>query len=131
MVSTVNARYRTFGFTLIELLVTLAVIALLLSIVTPRFTNGITKAEEAVLRENLRAVREALDKHNADSGKYPDSLNELVTKKYLRNVPKDPITDSSESWILVAPADPKQGLVFDIRSGAQGTGLDGKNYETW
>lgn len=131
MVSANHSRGRLRGFTLIELLVALAVIALLLSIVTPRFFGGITKAEEAALRENLRATREALDRHYGDAGKYPDSLDELVTKKYLRSIPKDPITDSTQTWILVPPVDPKQGLVFDIHSGAKGTGLDGKSYESW
>lgn len=122
---------RASAFTLIELLVALAVIALLLSIVTPRYFQGVTKAEEAALRENLRAMRDALDKHYADTGRYPDSLHELATKRYLRKVPTDPITQSAETWVVVGPDDPKKGLVYEIRSGAKGAGLDGTAYETW
>jgi general secretion pathway protein G len=126
-----NPAARCRAFTLIELLVVLAVIALLLSIVTPRYFQGVTKAEEATLRQNLHAVRDALDKHYGDTGRYPDSLQELVGKRYLRSVPVDPITRSAESWVLVPPADPRMGLVYEVKSGANGTGLNGTAYETW
>ena len=119
------------GFTLIELLVALAVIALLLSIVTPRYFGSVSRTEEAVLKEDLHLLRDALDKHYADAGRYPDSLADLVTKRYLRSIPDDPITQSSATWIVVAPADPQKGGVYDIHSGAKGTGLNGKPYEQW
>jgi len=131
VVSIRNPAARCRAFTLIELLVVLAVIALLLSIVTPRYFQGVTKAEEATLRQNLHAVRDALDKHYGDTGRYPDSLQELVGKRYLRSVPVDPITRSAESWVLVPPADPRMGLVYEVKSGANGTGLNGTAYETW
>ncbi|HEV8094598.1 MAG TPA: prepilin-type N-terminal cleavage/methylation domain-containing protein [Burkholderiales bacterium] len=119
------------GFTLIELLVALAIIALLLSLAVPRYFGSLSRAEEAVLKENLASMRDALDKHYADTGKYPASLEDLVTKKYLRNVPTDPVTQSQSTWIVVPPADPGQGAVYDVRSGAQGSGRDGKPYEQW
>lgn len=119
------------GFTLIELLVALAIVALLLSIVVPRYVGGVARAEESVLKENLHLMRDALDKHFADTGRYPASLDDLVTKKYLRNVPIDPITQSPTTWIVVAPADQQSGAVYDVRSGAQGTGRNGKPYEQW
>lgn len=122
---------RHAGFTLIELLVALAIIALLLSIVTPRYFNTVGRAEEAVLKQDLVLLRDAIDKHYADTGKYPNALEDLVTKRYLRSVPADPITQSTETWVVVPPADPLKGAVYDIRSGAVGQGRDGRPYEQW
>lgn len=119
------------GFTLIELLVALAIIALLLSLVVPRYFGGLTRAEEAVLKENLTVMRDAVDKHYADTGRYPATLDELVAKKYLRKVPEDPITQSNATWIVVAPSDPQLGAVYDVKSGAKGAGRDGKPYGEW
>lgn len=122
---------RHAGFTLIELLVALAIIALLLSIVTPRYFNTVGRAEEAVLKENLVLLRDAIDKHYADTGKYPGTLDDLVAKRYLRGVPADPITRSTQTWIIVPPADPAKGAAYDVRSGASGQGRDGRPYEQW
>jgi general secretion pathway protein G len=112
------------GFTLVELMVVLAIIALLLAAVVPDYVGRTTRAEEAVLQENLAVLRDALDKHYAHAGRYPDTLEELVAKRYLRSIPKDPFTQSSVSWVPVPPADPKKGGVFDIHSSAKG-------YERW
>lgn len=119
------------GFTLIEVLVALAIVALLLSIVTPRYFGGLARAEESVLRESLYLMRDAIDKHYADTGRYPASLEELATKRYLRAVPVDPITQTASTWVLLAPSDPKQGAIYDVRSGAKGNGRDGTAYEKW
>ncbi len=121
----------TRGFTLIELLVALAIIALLLSIVVPRYFGSVSRTEETVLKENLHLMRDALDKYYTDAGRYPDALGDLVTKRYLRNIPDDPITQSSTTWIVLPPADPQKGAVYDVKSGAKGTGRDGKPYEQW
>src|SRR5205085_7909120 len=94
------------GFTLVELMVVLTVIALLLSVVVPDYIGRMKRAEEAVLQENLALMRDALDKHYADAGQYPKSLDELVSKRYLRSIPKDPFTQSSATWAAVAPTDP-------------------------
>ena len=119
------------GFTLIELLVVMVVIGILLSIVSPRYFNSVSKAEEAVLKENLLLMRDALDKYQADTGRYPDSLDDLVSKKYLRSIPYDPIAQSNEIWVLVPPEDPTKGSVFDVKSGATGTARDGTQYGEW
>ena len=115
---------RLTGFTLVELMVVLAIIALLLSVVVPHYMGRLQRAEEAVLQENLQVMRDALDKHYADAGKYPTSLDELVTKRYLRSIPKDPFTQSATTWTPVPPTDPKRGGIFDIHSSAKG-------YERW
>ena len=112
------------GFTLVELMVVLTVIALLLSVVVPDYVGRMQKAEEAVLKENLVVMRDALDKHYADAGKYPSSLQELVSKRYLRAIPPDPFTQSESTWVPVPPSDPNKGGVYDVRSGAKG-------YERW
>lgn len=118
------------GFTLIELLVVMAIISILLSIVAPRYFRSVSKAEEAVLRENLTLTREALDKYYADSGQYPTTLQDLVAKKYLRKIPFDPVAKNS-SWIIVPPENPSQGSVFNIKSSAPGKGSDGSLYSEW
>ena len=112
------------GFTLVELMVVLTVIALLLSVVVPDYVGRVRRAEEAVLKENLVVMRDALDKHYADAGKYPRSLDELVSKRYLRTIPSDPFTQSPATWVAVPPTDPQKGSVYDVRSGAKG-------YERW
>jgi general secretion pathway protein G len=111
--------------------VALAIVALLLSIVVPRYLGSLGRAEESVLKENLHALRDAIDKHQADTGRYPASLDELVAKKYLRSIPTDPVTQSAATWLVVAPADPQLGAVYDVKSGAKGAGRDGKPYEQW
>ena len=114
---------RKVGFTLVELMVVLAVIALLLSVVVPDYMGRMKRAEEAVLQESLAVMRDALDKHYADAGRYPANLEELVVKRYLRAIPKDPFTQET-TWVPIPPADPKKGGVFDIHSSAKG-------YERW
>ena len=119
------------GFTLIELLVVLAIIATLLTIAVPRYYSSLDKSKEAVLKENLYQLRDAIGKYYADRGKYPESLQALATDKYLRSVPLDPVTDSASTWIVVAPEDPQKGGVFDVKSGAAGKALDGTEFATW
>ncbi len=127
----VGDKKRVSGFTLIELLVVMTIIAILISIVAPRYFNSIDKSKETVLRQDLSIVREAIDKYYGDNDKYPDSLDDLVSKKYLRKIPLDPITDSTTTWVLVPPSDVDQGGVFDLHSGAPGNGRDGTPYSGW
>jgi general secretion pathway protein G len=122
---------RNSGFTLVELLVTLSIIALLVSIIAPHYTGRILRSEETVLRENLLLLRDALDKHYSDAGRYPDALPELVSKRYLRAIPRDPLTHTTDSWLVVPPADREKGGVYDVHSGAKGVGSDGKPYAQW
>lgn len=119
------------GFTLIELLVVLAIVSTLLLLVAPRYFNKVDDAREAVLRDNLRGTRDVLDKFYGDRGRYPESLNELVEKKYLRSLPVDPLTESTTTWQLVPVPDGYEGTVYDIRSGAAGSARDGKKYAEW
>lgn len=120
--------FREAGFTLIELLVVLAIIASLLTLAVPRYFNSLDKANETVLIENLRQMREVIDKFYGDTGVYPESLTQLVDKQYLRALPLDPVTDSVETWILVPPAGGAKGKVYNIRSGAPGNASNGKRF---
>lgn len=119
------------GFTLIELLVVMTIIALLLTLAVPRYFGNVDRTRDSVLRQNLATLRESLDKYYADTGKYPAALEDLVTRRYLRKLPADPITDSSSTWIVIPPKDPQQGGVYDVRSGAPGKARDGTLYRDW
>jgi len=124
-------RAVSFGFTLLELLVVMTIISVLLTLAMPRYFHSIEKSKEAVLRDDLSIMRDSLDKYYGDNGKYPDSLDELVTRKYLRAIPQDPITESAVTWVTVAPDDPDQGMVYDVKSGATIEALDGSQYAEW
>lgn len=119
------------GFTLIELLVVLAIVSTLVLLVAPRYFHKVDTAKETVLRDNLRAVRDVIDKFYGDNGRYPETLDELVEKKYLRSLPVDPMTESASTWELVPVPDGYKGAVYDIRSGAPGIARDGRNYADW
>jgi general secretion pathway protein G len=119
------------GFTLIELLVVMALIGMLLSLSVPRYFGNVDKARESVLRQDLAQLRDAIDKYFGDSGRYPESLDDLIAKKYLRKIPLDPITERADTWIVVAPERKDSGKVFDVKSGATGRARDGSDYAGW
>lgn len=120
------------GFTLVELLVVMAIIATLLAIATPRYLRHLEHAREAALKETLFVVRDAIDKFRGDSGRLPDSLQELVDKRYLRKLPVDPITEQSDTWVIEAPPESDLGgQVWDIHSGAPGNATSGDAYASW
>ena len=121
------------GFTLIELLVVMAVVALLLSLAAPRYFQHVERSREAVLKENLAVMRDAIDQFHADTGRWPDSLTQLVDKRYLRAVPVDPLTESADTWVAL-PATESGGEAAglrDVRSGAEGAGADGVPFGDW
>ncbi len=119
------------AFTLIELLVVLAIIATLLMLAVPRYFSSLDRSKEAVLKENLYQLRDAIGKYYGDKGKYPESIEALATEKYLRKVPMDPITESVSTWVVVPPEDTQKGGVYDVKSGAPGKALDGSTYVEW
>lgn len=118
------------GFTLIELLVVMSIIALLLTIVSPRYFTSVDRAKEAVLKQNLSILRDAIDKYHADTGQYPDSLNQLVEDRYIRAVPVDPITEE-DLWAELPPPDPEMEGIFDVHTLSGKQALDGSFYEKW
>jgi general secretion pathway protein G len=118
---------RARGFTLIEMLVVLGVIGMLLSIVAPRYLAHVDHARDLALKQDLRTMRDAIDKFTADRARDPADLAELVSTGYLREVPADPLTDSATSWQPVVV----DGKMHDVRSGASGNGEDGTPYASW
>jgi len=123
-------RPSSAGFTLIELLVVMAVLAVLASLVVPRYLDRVDDAKETVLRQNLVGLRTAIDQFYRDKARYPETLDELVTQRYIRAVPLDPITKRVDSWILVPPK-ASSSAVFDVKSGATQRARDGSDYAAW
>jgi general secretion pathway protein G len=122
---------RRRGFTLVELLVVMAVIATLLTIAVPRYFRSLQRSREAVLKQDLTALRESIDKFYGDTGKYPQTLAVLVEKRYLRSIPVDPIAKTADKWVVVNSDDPEDNGVKDVKSGADGMGENGLPYDAW
>lgn len=120
----------TFGFTLIELLVVLSIIAMLLTIASPRYFASEDRAKESTLKQDLKILRESIDKYYGDNRNYPQSLQQLVERKYVDKIPVDPITEKSNTWVLLQAELPLDGIE-NVRSGAQGTAKDGSRYADW
>lgn len=129
-------RRRDEGWTLIELLIVVTLIMLLASMTLVQYRNSITRAKEATLKSELLIMRDAIDQYYADKGRYPESLQTLVSEQYLRSVPRDPFTESSDTWQTVA-ADPEPGNVsasagiFDVKSGTDLVSIEGSRYADW
>ena len=130
------ARIRQFsrGFTLLELLIVLAIMGILITIAQPSLRTSIVRAKEAVLREDLFQMREALDQYYADNGAYPAGLGDLIVstdkaKSYLREIPKDPFTNAAD-WITVN-LEGEDGGIFDVHSASPLVATDGTAYNTW
>ena len=109
----------------------MVVIALLLTIAVPRYLRSLERSKEAVLRQDLHALRQSIDDFYGDTGAFPPTLAALVEQKYLRSIPVDPISKSAELWVAVPLEDPDQTGVRDVHSGADGTGLNGVPYAEW
>nr|WP_092414716.1 prepilin-type N-terminal cleavage/methylation domain-containing protein [Collimonas sp. OK307] len=109
------------GFTLIEMVIVMAVIGMLLTLAVPRYFVALDNGKIKVQQQNLATMRDALDKFFGDQGHYPESLDELVQKRYLRSVPVDPLTESP-NWIVIAPLDPALSGVYDVQSAAKTNG---------
>jgi general secretion pathway protein G len=122
---------RGRGFTLIELLTVMAIIGTLLTIAVPRYFHSLERAREAVLKEDLAVLREAIDKHYADLNEYPETLQVLVEKHYVRSVPIDPFTKVADTWTLIPSEDPDHAGVRDVHSGAPENAADGTPLAAW
>jgi general secretion pathway protein G len=128
---------RVAGFTLMEMMIVMALIVILAGIGLSVYGNSVQRAKEATLKEDLFRMRDAIDQYYADKNKYPASLDELVTEKYLRAVPVDPFTASADSWQTTvseqAPGNPTavETGISNVKSGSEQTGLDGTRYADW
>jgi general secretion pathway protein G len=124
------------GFTLIEVLIVITLIVILASVGMPIYTNAIQRSQEATLKENLFRMNDVIDQYYADKNKYPQSLQDLVSDGYLREIPKDPMTDSADTWVT-EPAEPDPNNpatepgIYRVKSGSDRTAMDGSLYADW
>jgi len=131
-----RSRAGAGGFTLIELMVVISLIVVLAGMAVVQYRNGIVLGKESVLKTDLFRMKDAIDQYYADKGQYPASLDALVSEGYLRAVPKDPFTNSTDTWQTI-PAEPDPNNptavsgVYDVKSGADGTAVDGTKYSEW
>jgi general secretion pathway protein G len=135
-IGSARRRRAEAGFTLVELLVVISLISILAAMGLVQYRNSVISAKEATLKTDLFRMRDAIDQYYADKGKYPGSLDSLVSDGYLRKIPEDPITKTADTWTTV-PAEPDptnpsaEPGVYDVKSGAPGTALDGSSYTDW
>ena len=124
------------GFTMIEMLIVVSMITIIAGMSMAQYKHGTTLAQEAALKEDLFRMREAIDQYYADKGQYPSDITALVSEGYLRQVPKDPFTRSTDTWQTV-PAEPDpsnptaQPGIYDVKSGSEATAQDGTKYSDW
>lgn len=126
----VKKLFKQHAFTMIELMVVMAMIATLIAIAMPRYFDGLERAKETALRLNLKEIREAIGHYHEDKGQYPASLESLVSERYLRFIPVDPITESAETWQELHISGSQLG-VYDVSSGAESVSKDGSIYSSW
>jgi len=127
---------RRCGFTLIEILIVMTIISILVSVAVPLYQKSITRARESVLRNNLFTIRSVIDQYAYDKKRAPQTLDDLVSEGYLRQIPIDPITGSNETWVVVmedalTSVDQTEPGIFNVFSGAGGVSLDGSSYSEW
>jgi len=124
-----NRTWSRDGFTMIELMIVVSIVGILATLAVPSYQASVVKAREAALRQDLATLRDVLDQHKADQGKFPPSLVALVGAGYLRTVPKDPFTGATTTWQEIS--DPVEGGVVDVFSGAEYVGTNGTPYNRW
>jgi general secretion pathway protein G len=127
---------RRFGFTLVELMIVMAIIAVLMSVAIPIYSRSITRSKESVLKNNLFTMRTVIDEYTYDKQKAPQTLNDLVSDGYLRQIPVDPITGTADSWRVINEdasntVNQSEPGIFDVRSGSDKTSLEGTPYSEW
>ena len=132
----ISKRRKNSGFTLIELMIVISIILILVSIAVPIYNQSIIRAKEAVLRQDLYAMRSVIDQYSIDKGKAPQSLDDLVQAGYLKEIPVDPICNSKDQWQVqnedvLQSIDQDEPGISDVHSGCPGTGSDGTAYSTW
>ena len=129
-------RRREFGFTMVELMIVMAIVVILVSIAIPQYQKAIIRAKESVLKSNLFTLRQVIDEYTFDKKKAPQTLDELVTAGYLRQIPMDPITNSNQTWKtimedMLQSVDQTEPGIYDVKSGSDKSGLDGTPYADW
>lgn len=133
---TIRKTDRSAGFTLVELMIVMAIIMILAVVAVPAYQAAIREAREAVLKEDLHVLRNAIDSYTADKQKAPQSLDDLVQEGYLKGIPEDPMTHSKETWVTdtsdsLHTLDQTEPGIDDVHSGSQDQGSDGQPYSAW
>lgn len=131
-----NKRYNTTlrdrqGYTLIEMMIVISIIGILATMALPSFQKSLVRAKETDLRRSLFIMRDTIDQYFADHGRYPGSLQDLETEKYIRQTPMDPFTGRSDTWVTIPPEGFAEGNVYDVHSGSNKVSLDGTPYNEW
>jgi len=126
-----RCRINKKGYTLIELMIVISIIAILSTLAQPNYIQYRLKAQETSLRRTLFVLRDVIDQYYADHGKYPETLETLEEKKYIRAIPKDPFTKSASTWIVIPADEEEEGGVYDVHSGGYKVGLNGVPYNEW
>jgi general secretion pathway protein G len=129
-------RNQDAGFTLMELMIVMMIIGVLATLAIPSFVGAVKSAREAVLKEDLRVMRSAIDAYTMDKQKAPQSLDDLVQDGYLKVIPQDPMTKARDTWVTdtsdsLHTLDQTEPGIDDVHSGSQETGADGQPYSTW
>lgn len=129
-------RTKTRGFTLIELMIVISIILILMGVAIPNYQQSVLHAKESVLRQDLKVMRDAIDQYTLDKEKAPQSLQDLVAANYLKEIPKDPVTGSNDTWQTVQEdtlmaIDQQEPGIDDVHSGSQALASDGTAYNTW
>jgi general secretion pathway protein G len=127
---------RRQGFTLIEIMIVMAIIVILMAVAIPYYQKSVLRAKESVLHSNLYTIRTVIDEYSYDKQKAPSTLHDLVSEGYLREVPRDPMTGSNDSWKIIqedagSAVNSAEPGIFDVRSGSDKMGLDGTPYSEW
>ena len=135
-ITQIGSTHRRGGFTMVELIIVISIIVILISIGVPVYTRSILRAKEAVLKDQLFTMRQLIDEYTMDKLQAPQSLEDLVTEGYLREIPTDPFTNSKSTWKTdnedtLKAADQTQPGIVDVHSGAQGSAIDGSAYSSW
>jgi general secretion pathway protein G len=119
------------GYTLIEMMIVISIISILATIALPNFQRSLVRAKETNLRRTLFIMRDTIDQYYADNGRYPDSLLDLESAKYIRQIPLDPFTGRTDTWVTIPPEGFAEGNVYDVHSGSNKVGLEGVPYNEW
>ena len=119
------------GYTLIEMMIVISIISILATLAMPSFQRSLIRAKETNLHRTLFILRDTIDQYYADHGRYPDSLQDLETDKYIRQIPMDPFTGSSDTWVTIPPEGFAEGNVYDVHSGSNKVSLEGTPYNEW
>ncbi|MBC2733215.1 MAG: prepilin-type N-terminal cleavage/methylation domain-containing protein [Desulfobacteraceae bacterium] len=119
------------GYTLIEMMIVISIISILATMALPSFQKQLVRAKETNLRRSLFIMRDTIDQYFADHGRYPGSLQDLETEKYIRQTPMDPLTGRSDTWVTIPPEGFAEGNIYDVHSGSNKVSLDGTPYNEW